>query len=193
MPSAITVIRDEHRALASVLKGLQYLVEDLRTGRQPPDFPLMKAMIDYIQQFPDRLHHPKEDQYIFPVLRERDPATGPDLDILEAEHESGPGFINRVMAALVEYERDAAKLPAFAQALDDYAAYQWAHMNREEEIILPAAEKALLPGDWVEINAAFKSNNDPLVGVSRQKEFRELFRRVVNLMPAPYGLGPARN
>ncbi|MCB1713731.1 MAG: hemerythrin domain-containing protein, partial [Candidatus Competibacteraceae bacterium] len=71
-----------------------------------------------------------------------------------------------------------------------YAGFQWAHMNKEEDVILPLAEKALLPSDWAEIDAAFSSNADPMVGVSTQREFRELFRRVVNLMPAPMGLGP---
>jgi len=69
---------------------------------------------------------------------------------------------------------------------------QWAHMRKEEEVILPIAQKALLPSDWVEIDAAFRSNSDPLVGVNTRREFRELFRRVVTLMPAPMGLGPAQ-
>ena len=192
MPIAITIIKDEHRALASVLKGLQYLVEGIRNEGHAPDFPLMRSMLDYIEQFPDRLHHPKEDQYVFPVLRQRDPSSAADLDILEAEHDSGPGFIARVGAALAAYQGDASRLAEFAQAVDDYAQYQWAHMNREEEVILPLALKALQPEDWIEIDKAFKSNNDPLVGVERQKEFRELFRKVVNLMPAPMGLGPER-
>ncbi|MBN8508334.1 MAG: hypothetical protein J0L57_06955 [Burkholderiales bacterium] len=45
---------------------------------------------------------------------------------------------------------------------------------------------------WAPIDAAFKSNNDPMVGVDRQKEFRGLFRTVANPMPAPMGLGPER-
>jgi hemerythrin-like domain-containing protein len=192
MTLALTIIRDEHRALASVLKGLQYLVEQIGSRQQTPDFALMKAMVDYIEQFPDRLHHPKEDLHLFPVLRQRDPAAAAALDELEEQHRVGPDFIGRVKQALRDFEADRGALDAFEKALTGYADFQWAHMSKEEKEILPLAEKALQPDDWVQIDAAFKSNNDPLVGVDRQKEFRELFRRVVNLMPAPMGLGPER-
>ena len=192
MAVALTIIRDEHRALASVLKGLQYLLDPVHSGRQKPDFALMKAILAYIEHFPDRLHHPKEDQYLFPVLRERDPSVCVVLDELERQHHSGPDVIARVAQALRDCEANASQLASLKQAVDDYADFQWSHMRKEEQEILPAAERALLPADWELIDAAFKSNNDPLVGVERQQEFRELFRRVVNLMPAPMGLGPAQ-
>ena len=69
---ALTVIRDEHRALASVMKGLEYLMDQFRQGLLVPDFALLRALVQYIEQYPDKLHHPKEDGYLFPTLRERD-------------------------------------------------------------------------------------------------------------------------
>ncbi|MCB0120720.1 MAG: hemerythrin domain-containing protein, partial [Caldilineaceae bacterium] len=144
MPSAITIIRDEHRALAAVLRGLQYLVEQIRNGQQSPDFPLLKSMLAYIEAFPDKLHHPKEDQYIYPVLRQRDPSAAPTLDVLEDEHRRGPGYLNKLQDTLDDYQRDSEKFAAFAEAVSNYAGYQWAHMNKEEDVILPLAEKALL-------------------------------------------------
>lgn len=192
MSLALTIIRDEHRALASVLKGFQYLVEEIRSKRQKPDFALMKAIIAYIEHYPDRLHHPKEDQYLFPALRARDPSAAPIIDELERQHHSGPDVIGDVVKALGDYEKYPERLDDLKNALDAYADFQWAHMRKEEEEILPRAEKALGAEDWSRIDAAFKSNNDPMVGVERQQEYRELFKRVVNLMPAPMGLGPER-
>ena len=61
MHSALTVIRGEHRSLAAVLDGLRYLVHEIREGRIEPDFQLLFAMLDYIDAFPEKLHHPKED------------------------------------------------------------------------------------------------------------------------------------
>ena len=192
MPIAITIIKDEHRALASVLKGLQHLAAGIRDQQHAPDFPLMRAMLSYIVEFPDKLHHPKEDAYLFPALRERAPQSAATLDLLQKEHDQGPALIGAVVAALAGYEKTPTAFDAFGRALDSYADYQWAHMKLEENVVLPMAEKSLSPEDWTRIDAAFKSNNDPLVGVGRQQEFRELFRQVVNLMPAPYGLGPER-
>ncbi len=192
MSLASTIIRDEHRALASVVKGLQFLIQEIQNRGQTPDFPLLQSIISYVEQFPDKLHHPKEDQYLFPALRQRHPAAAAELDILEDEHERGTPLTARVAKCLSDYQADPGHFEAFANAVDDYANFHWAHMSREENVILPLAEKYLTPEDWVGINAAFKSNSDPLVGINTQREFRELFRRLVNLMPAPYGLGAER-
>jgi hemerythrin-like domain-containing protein len=190
MTAAITIIKDEHRALAAVLHGLLYLNEQVRNAGQKPDFPLLRAMLDYIVAFPDRLHHPKEDEYVYRVLREREPGAAATLDELQDDHRRGPDVTRTMADALEAYRRDASAFEAFADAVSRYADFQWAHMRKEEDVILPIAQKALLPADWVEIDAAFRSNADPLVGVDTQREFRDLFRRVVTLMPAPMGLGP---
>lgn len=192
MTAALTIIKDEHRALAAVLHGLLYLNEQVRKAEQKPDFQLLKSMLDYIVAFPDRLHHPKEDEYVYRVLRERAPSAAPTLDELQDEHRRGPDVTRTMVDALEAYRQDGNAFEAFAQAVSKYAEFQWAHMRKEEDVILPIAEKALLPADWAEIDAAFRSNADPLVGVDTQREFRDLFRRVVTLMPAPMGLGPER-
>jgi len=192
MTIATTIIRDEHRALASVIKGLQFLVQEIQNRGQTPDFPLLQSIVSYIEQFPDRLHHPKEDQYLFPALRLRHPAAAAELDILEDEHARGTPLTARVASTLRAYQADPSQFEAFADAVDDYANFPWAHMSREENVILPLTEKHLTPDDWVGINAAFKSNSDPLVGINTQREFRELFRRLVNVIPAPHGLGAER-
>ena len=51
--------------------------------------------------------------------------------------------------------------------------------------MLPLAAEALLPEDWDAIDAAFASNDDPVVGVPASKAFRELFRHLVAIMPPP--------
>ena len=44
--------------------------------------------------------------------------------------------------------------------------------------MLPLAAEALTQEDWEAIDAAFASNNDPVVGVPASKAFRELFRHL---------------
>ncbi len=193
MHAAITIIKDEHRALAAVLRGLEHLAKQIDEKGKEPDFALLKSMLDYIVAFPDKLHHPKEDAYLYRLLRVREPATAAVLDELEEEHRQGPELVGRVITALQGYQQDPAAFASYAEALADYARFQWDHMNKEEDVILPLADKALQPADWAEIDAAFKSNEDPLVGTSTQREFRDLFRRVVTVMPAPLGLGPEQD
>ena len=192
MPLAIAIIENEHRAFAAVLHGLLYVVEQARKHGEDVDFRLLAAMLDYIEAFPEKQHHPKEDDYVFRILRCRDPAAAATLDELEAQHRRSREQIAHLRETLRAAEGDPSAFPAFAAAVHEYTDFSWAHMRKEEDEVLPRAEKALTAEDWQEIDAAFRSNDDPLIGVDAQKEMRELFRRVINLAPVPIGLGPER-
>ncbi|MGB8433997.1 MAG: hemerythrin domain-containing protein [Burkholderiales bacterium] len=187
MHKTLTVIREEHRALAGVLHALQYLVDQIADGKRTPDFELLNAMVSYILAFPVRLHHPKEDEYLFSALRSRDAAIAPVLEELEAEHMKDRELAQDLQDTLRRYEHDASARDAYAASVGRYAAFQWAHMRKEEDVILPAAERALSPGDWAAIDSAFESNQDPLVGVRVAEEFRELFQRIMSAAPTPIG------
>ena len=61
-------------------------------------------------------------------------------------------------------------------------------MRKEEQELLPLAERHLTPEDWKAIDAAFTANRDPIAGVE-ERDFEKLFSRIANLAPAPVGLG----
>jgi hemerythrin-like domain-containing protein len=69
-----------------------------------------------------------------------------------------------------------------------YSDFHWKHMRKEEDELLPLAERHLEPEDWKAIDAAFAANTDPIAGM-RERDFEQLFTRIVNLAPAPVGLG----
>jgi hemerythrin-like domain-containing protein len=191
---ALDVVRAEHRSLAAVIHGLRHLVHEVREHGARPDFGLLEAMLRYIDAFPERLHHPKEDRYLFRRLRERDPASARILDDLEAEHATGARAIRELEAALARCRAaDGAGFHAFAEQVDAYVAFHWEHMRKEEVDVLPAAARHLRPEDWAEIDAAFGSHGDPLFGADAETELGALFRSIVDLAPPPIGVGPTAN
>jgi branched-chain amino acid transport system ATP-binding protein len=192
-PRAIDIIRDEHRSFAAVLEGLLHVCGEIRSARGRPNFRLIAAMLDYIEAFPEKLHHPKEDAYVYARLREVLPESAAMLDDLTAEHVRGRAMIAGLTGALTRYrDSEPGAAEAFASALQRYADFHWAHMRKEEELALPLALATLTPDDWRAIDAAFASNADPLVGLPATKASRELFRRVLNLAPPPLGIGRPR-
>jgi len=46
-------------------------------------------MLDYLQAFPEVMHHPKKDQFLFSRQRIRHPDSAVLLDGLEREHREG--------------------------------------------------------------------------------------------------------
>jgi nucleotide-binding universal stress UspA family protein/hemerythrin-like domain-containing protein len=181
-PAAI--IRDEHRSLAAVIHGLEYLIRDARDAKKPPQVPLLQAMLYYINAFPEKLHHPKEDAYLFRKLRQRTPEFNDTLDELERQHAAGHELVAELEASLAGYDADpAGGLPRFAAAVERFASAQWQHMNLETKVIMPAAQKHLTDDDWAEIAQAFAENGDPRFSVDADEEFRQLFARILNLAP----------
>jgi branched-chain amino acid transport system ATP-binding protein len=187
---AVTIIQDEHRAITAVIEGLRHLLAEVVAGRMAPDEGLIGAMFHYIETFPEKLHHPKEDDYLFARLRQRRPDAAALLDALEREHAVGRERFADLKAAWERCRRDPASLAPFAEGVERYAAFHWRHMRKEEDEVLPLARESLTAEDWVAIDAAFASNEDPVVGVPASAAFRELFKRIVTLAPPPWGVGP---
>ena len=159
MQSAIAIIKDEHRSMASVIKGMMNNVTAIRSGAMEPDVHLFAAMLDYIEAFPDRLHHPKEDEYLFRYLRQRTALSHAILDELQAEHAQGADLLGRLRDSLAKYKADQ-DIDAFESSLRDYADFYFMHMAKEEKQVLPMAAEHLTADDWEAIDAAFQANRD---------------------------------
>lgn len=189
MQKAIGIIYDEHRSISAVLSGLKSLAQMARDGTLRPDFNVFRAMIYYIDAFPERMHHPKEDAHLFARLLERDPGARDLVGSLKAEHVTGAQLVRDLEQALLEFEETWPRgTEKFAAAVDAYSLFHWNHMRREEQDLIPRAEKALTADDWREIEAAFAGNNDPIADL-REKDFHALYQRILNLAPEPVGLG----
>ena len=188
---AIHIIQDEHRSIAAVLHGMLYLVREIHLHGRAPNFRVLRAMVHYIDTFAERFHHPKEDEYLLKFLGRRYPGAGPLIERLEAEHRTGAEKIRALEQSLSRYEEGGAReFPAFAEAVQSYAAFHWNHMRTEEDEILPLARTHLTFDDWKAIDEAFTGHSDPLFGLKSGAQYDALFRRIVHLAPPPIGVGP---
>jgi hemerythrin-like domain-containing protein len=191
MRTALNIIRDEHRSISAVLSALKELARAAQDESLRPEFAVFHAMIYYIDQFPERLHHPKEDRFLFPRVESRAPQAKPLIDDLSAEHVLGAQLIRDLERTLVAFEAGwPGGAPAFRSAIDAYAEFHWKHMRKEEKELLPLAEQALTKEDWQAIDAEFAGNDDPIADL-REQDFAKLFTRIVSLAPAPVGVGPS--
>jgi len=192
MPKALNIIRAEHRSIAAILHGMQHLVGQIRERKTKIDSKVFRAMLYYLDTFSERMHHPKEDQFLFGPLRRRGSGADALIAELEREHASGAQSLRRVEQCLIRYEEGGDKeFTEFAQEVDRFALGYWDHMRKEEEQVFPLAEKLLTPEDWAAIDCAFEENLDPLASERDERDFRKLFSRIVSLAPPPIGVGPA--
>lgn len=189
MQDALRKLREEHRSISAVLSALRQLARLAQDAKLRPDFAVLRAMLYYIDAFPERLHHPKEEEHLFTRLVQRAPEATPLVHRLQAEHLEGAQRVRDLERALLALEQTWPQgTAAFAGTVDDYAEFHWRHMRCEEQELLPLAVQRLTAADWAAIAAAFAANADPVAGMD-ERDSQKLFARIVQLAPAPVGLG----
>jgi hemerythrin-like domain-containing protein len=190
--AALRIIHEEHAALAAMLRSIPMLLAQHRRQGTLPDFATLRAMLFYVDEFPEQRHHRKESELLFPRLRARTAEAAAVLDRLDQDHAQGERAIRELEHALLGFEMmGESRREAFEQAVQKYVDFYFQHMSLEEKQVLPLAERVLTAQDWAELDAAFAANRDPLTGHQPEDDYRNLFSRIVNALPAPLGLGPA--
>lgn len=190
MSRAVSIIKQEHLNYLALLQCLGHMADEASESRSKPDLALFHSIIDYIESFLNRFHHPKEDDYLFRVLLERHPQCRPLIQQLQGEHAEGDDLLSDLKDALAACEGDGEPdWIRFADAVGRYREHQYNHMRSEEMEALPLAREHLSDEDWQEIDAAFSAHDDPLFGDDRSAAYRRLYSKIVAMAPAPYGFG----
>jgi nucleotide-binding universal stress UspA family protein/hemerythrin-like domain-containing protein len=180
---AITVLLDEHRSMAVVVKGLQSLAAEARQ-RGRLDVATLRPMLQYLRDFPERLHHPKEERHLHARLLQRHPEAQELLAELERQHQNEYETVRRLTRLA---DRCAAGAPEALAGLQDtvqtFASAVWAHMTLEEGPLLALARQHLQDEDWEDIAEAFRANDDPGLGRYEAEDLRKLFTRIARWVP----------
>ena len=189
--SALQTIRDEHASLAAMLQSMRLMVEKGPSDDPRQFFNVLRAMLFYIDEFPERLHHPKESNLLFPKVVKLAPKTMGAVDKLERDHMRSEKAARDLQHMLLAWELlGPGRRAAFEEAMGQYIDAYLEHMNLEENVILPEAERCFSDEDWQQLNAAFAENADPLTGQYRPTEaYEKLFTLIVTRAPSPIGLG----
>ena len=188
---SLHIIRDEHASLAAMLHSMTKLLERGPAEDAAQFFDVMRAMLFYIDEFPEQLHHPKESNLLFPKVAKKAPEVRGAIDRLERDHMHSEKAVRDLLHLLLAWEMvGSSRKAAFVDALGPYVESYLDHMHLEETVILPAAQSALSDEDWMEVDKDFDLNADPLTGkYPPGPAFEKLFSRIVRKAPAPIGLG----
>jgi hemerythrin-like domain-containing protein len=189
---ALQIIRDEHAAVSAVLRSLLQMMQ--RDPDEEPErfFDVLRAMLFYIDEFPERSHHPKESDLLFPKIARVAPHLMPVIQRLEEDHMQGESRVRELQHLLLAWELlGDGRRPAFEDAARRYVEFYLTHMRTEETELLPVAQQKLSEEDWTQLDAAFLAHEDPLRERDRNPVYDRLFTRIVMRAPAPIGVGPA--
>ncbi|MFC7409114.1 hemerythrin domain-containing protein [Hydrogenophaga atypica] len=195
----LRIIRDEHTALSAMLQSLLALVRQGPGDAPERFFDVVRAMLFYIDEFPEKQHHPKESNLLFPRVARVAPHTMATIEQLERDHMQGETVVRDLQHKLLAWELlGESRRKTFVDDVERYIGFYLEHMRLEETVILPEAEAHLTEEDRRELDAAFSRHVDPLVSMHKNvgheapahdPAFDRLFTRIVMRAPAPIGLG----
>lgn len=186
---AIALIQDEHRSLAAVLHGLKRRVDEARSGATPLDHASFGRLLQYVHDYPEKRHHPKEEQSLHRLMRERGDRAHDLLQQIEGEHLREYELVTQVQTAWARCADGVngaeGPLVQLDAALARLSAHVWEHMRQEEEALLPLAMEVLTPGDWKEVVEMFRGKHDGGFGEWSEEDFRRDFIRMANAARLP--------
>ena len=134
----VRIIRDEHLALSAMLRSILLLLAEHRRKSTLPDFAALRAMLFYVDEFPEQRHHRKETEILFPKLRARVPEARHVLDRLDLDHSRGERAIRDLEHALLAFEMMGdSRREAFESLARSYADFYFEHMAVEEQRSCP--------------------------------------------------------
>ena len=185
MTDAINVIHQDHLNFDRLLTILENTVRGFAESYGPedrkPNLDLLFTIVYYIRTFPDSIHHPKEEKYLFPALKKRSPEAEDLIARLEQQHDVGAQKIRDLCAALEHFDKNFPEgLDDLRKAAEEYAIFQREHIGLEERELLPKARACLTSSDWVAINRAFADSSHPVLGENLEVGFQMLFNRAVS-------------
>jgi hemerythrin-like domain-containing protein len=155
--SAIQVLLDEHRVIEQVLACLSAMARQTQREGRLEVGPAREAL-EFFRQFADRCHHGKEEAQLFPMLETRGfSATEGPTACMRHEHVQGRALLAAIDAAI---EGAAAARPealdAFVRAAQGYAQFLQEHIDKEDQVLFPMAERTLKAADMEALDRSFE-------------------------------------
>jgi len=175
------LLQSLHRDHVNFARLLRLAAAELAACEQggDPDYRLLEDAISYIEQYADRLHHPRED-VIYELLRERYPAHAALVERLHEEHrglrEATLDAQARVGDALNDAFVDRGSVHGPIAA---FIERQFAHLAREEAEVFPLLAATFSSADWSEVGQRLPPGEDPLFGERVRAQYRALYERLV--------------
>lgn len=176
-PDDVNLLLAEHQRFAKLITLLEEQIAQFHRGDQP-DYELLRDIFDYMTNYPDRFHHPKED-LVFARLAARKLGAKAHVIELQRQHRliaaSGTRFLANLEAALngTILPRAAVEEPAL-----EYINLYRTHMALEEEQLFPLARSILVAADWEDAHNAIGTGVDPVFVDRVEDRYRALHRQI---------------
>lgn len=173
----LEILSIEHYCILALLDALESLAHNLEKGKVP-DYYLILDVLDYLNNYASRYHHPLEDEVFRKVLSNNAASSG-HVNQLQQEHQSLGALTERLhkdFAALAAGRR--ANRPELHEKIREYLVSFRKHIKFETNEVFPLAEGEFAPDDWKVIATKIRFVDDPIFGDVRHDKYSRLTRKI---------------
>ena len=175
-------LRTDHRNMIQLLDLLD--AETVRLADcDEPDYDLVYDIMTYMSEYPDAVHHPKEDM-IYRHLKSIQPDIDDSLKHIEVEHKALAEASHEIRRDIDAIAADGVvSREALAESLRKYSEDLRKHMYWEEKELFELADALDDDENWTILLKSYDEASDPLFGNQTERRFQKLFngiqRRIV--------------
>ncbi len=172
MSKAIDDLKHEHNAILFALEILEGMNRELAT-RKSIDVTDVSDFLGFLKEFADKCHHGKEEGFLFPALIKAGlPEQQAPVAVLLAEHVKGREWIRALEAATFPLLRS----DEFRTASKGYMDLLQSHIEKENTVLFPIAEKLLTATQLGELYESFENHEATVVGQGRHEQLHALLK-----------------
>ena len=179
MSRIMETLHTDHIHIDRLLRLLSAQMDILHDGGTP-DYQMLTEIVDYVEHYPDLVHHPKEDLMFTTYLAHNDERRE-DIESLMEEHKTLL-LLTKDFKELLEEVMDDAIISRdeVENAGRDYIRRQRNHLNSEEAEIFPLINRTLTEEEWKYIEEHAPAADDPLFGRQVEKRYESLYRLITS-------------
>lgn len=138
------VMSDEHQLILRMIALVEQNTQLLEEGRFK-NLQFFIDAVDFIRNYADRFHHAKEEDVLFiELIKNGMPEKQSPIEAMHMEHEQGRAYV-RGMEAAAQKALDGwpGQIPVIAENAKGYAKLLRDHIDKEDNILYPLAERVL--------------------------------------------------
>ena len=171
-------LQKDHQNLAQVLKIMEIQLKRIAEGNDNA-LALMLDASNYIQSYPDMIHHPKENK-VFEVFKYRSSEEADTLETLYHQHQTLPAVTIKFQSMLHEAINGLGVINRddLVTHIKNFIAHEWEHMDLEESVIFPLINKTLEEKDWKLLEETIEGDTDPMFSGKIEESFKNLYQSI---------------
>lgn len=173
---AIQDLKMEHDAVRLTLNVLERIVQRIEQEGAANDPQHVDQLLEFFTVFVDKCHHGKEEELLFPALEQAGAARdrGP-IGVMLHEHELGRECVRKMKAAFAKLKTgDSLAAADFTRSARDYIALLNQHIQKENNVLFPMAERQLSKTTLEELAKGFDRIEEQKIGIGKHEEFHKM-------------------